>query len=181
MDNPLRWAIHFQQPIVWIALIQVAPPFGLPFGKMKTLLKIFFLLVGINVNLVAQEFSRQILENKFKTYRETHVHEKIFLRTDRELYLTGELIWFNLFCTDASFHQPINISAVAYVEVLNRNNESVLSAKIQLTNGTGSGSLFLPTSLSTDNYIIRTYTRWMENFGPEFYFHKVIGIVNPFV
>ncbi len=148
---------------------------------MKILFKIYLIVVGASIQLAAQNFSKEVLQGKFKTYRETHAQEKIFLQTDRELYLTGELMWVNLFCVDASLHHPTDISMVAYIEVLDRNNTPVLNTKIKMTNGKGSGSLFMPTSLSTDNYVIRAYTRWMRNFSPEFYFHKIIGVVNPFV
>jgi hypothetical protein len=138
------------------------------------------LILFLNWATYAQDFSAT-LAKKFNLYREKYVQEKLFVSTDRQFYLTGEFVWFNVISVDASFHKPLDISKVAYVEILNRNNEPVAQAKIELNSGRGSGSFFLPTSLSSDNYVLRAYTHWMKNFDPEFYFHKVIGIVNPFV
>jgi hypothetical protein len=73
------------------------------------------------------------------------------------------------------------VSSVAYAELLDASEFPVLQAKIGLKNGFGSGSFFLPASLSSGNYKLRVYTNWMKNFGPEFFFVQQITIVNPFV
>ena len=44
--------------------------------------------------------------------------EKLFLHTDKEFYLAGEVVWFKVYCVDVSFHKPMNISKLAYVEIL---------------------------------------------------------------
>jgi hypothetical protein len=143
---------------------------------------VFSLIVAISFsNSIAQPFDQGFLVKKFADHREKMIQEKIFLSTDRQLYLTGELLWFSVRCVDASFHHPSVVSKVAYIELLSRNNSVIAQAKVDLTNGKGSGSFFLPTSLSSDHYVLRSYTHWMRNSQPEFFFHKIIGVVNPFV
>src|SRR5437899_916081 len=75
------------------------------------------------------------LSKQFDLYRQTVATEKIFVTTDRQLYLTGELIWFKVYCLDGTLHKANDISKVGYVEILNRKNETVASAKIELNNG----------------------------------------------
>jgi hypothetical protein len=147
---------------------------------MRVLLTLLFAF-AFGITSLAQSFSEDFLLQKFTRYREKTVQEKIFLSTDRQLYLTGELLWFSVRCVDASFHHASAVSKVAYIELLNRNNSVIAQAKVDLINGRGSGSFFLPTSLSSDNYVLRAYTRWMKNSQPEFFFHKIIGVINPFV
>ncbi|HQS05646.1 MAG TPA: hypothetical protein PLT16_08410, partial [Daejeonella sp.] len=53
-----------------------------------------------------------------------------------------------------------------------------MQAKIAIDKGSGSGSLYLPVSLSSGNYQLRAYTSWMKNFSPDFYFEKNIRLVN---
>ena len=94
--------------------------------------------------------------------------------------LTGETLWFKLYLVDGSVHKPTEISKVAYVEILDKNNRPVLQSKVALKNGHGNGSLFLPAVIEGGNYTFRAYTSWMRNSGPEFYFHTSISIVNTF-
>jgi hypothetical protein len=58
---------------------------------------------------------------------------------------------------------------------------AVLQAKVEMSEGRGEGSFFLPATLNSGNYTLRAYTQWMKNFDPEFYFHHALTLVNPFV
>jgi len=99
---------------------------------------------------------------------------------DRSYYLTGEILWFKIYDVDGTFHKPLEISKVAYIEILSPENHAVLQAKVALINGFGDGSIFLPASISSGNYQVRAYTNWMKNFEPEGYFRSSITIVNTF-
>jgi len=120
------------------------------------------------------------LLKKFDRYRVNHLQEKIYAHVDQDLLLTGEMLWFKLYVVDGALQKPLDISKVAYVEVLDKANRPILQTKIALNEGTGSGSLFLPASISSGNYTFRAYTNWMKNFGPDFFYHKSITIINPF-
>jgi hypothetical protein len=64
---------------------------------------------------------------------------------------------------------------------MDRNNHPVLQSKVEVKDGIGNGSLYIPASLGTENYLIRAYTNWMKNYDAEFYFQKPVIIVNPFI
>lgn len=128
-----------------------------------------------------QEKSLDTLVQKFSQYREKAFQEKIFAHLDRTFYLTGETLWFKIYTVDASFHKPVDVSKVAYAEITDAANIPVLQEKIELVQGRGNGSFFVPASLQSGNYRFRIYTSWMKNFAPEFYFDQVITIVNPFI
>ncbi len=106
------------------------------------------------------------------------VQEKIFAHTDKDFYLAGEILWLKLYVVDAAFHRPMDLSKLAYVEILSREQRPVLQAKIALANGAGSGSFQLPFSIPSGNYIFRAYTNWMKNMGPDTYYEKVVTIFN---
>jgi hypothetical protein len=128
-----------------------------------------------------QQQPLDILLGTFDDFRKHNFQEKIFVHTDREFYITGETLWFRIFNVDAIRHLPANISKVAYVDILDERNLSVLQAKIALKEGGGSGSFYVAASLTSGNYTLRAYTQWMKNFSPDLYFTKNISIVNPFV
>jgi len=127
-----------------------------------------------------QQSALDTLKKRFDRYRTSFPQEKLFLHIDQELYLTGETLWFKAYYVDGSLHHPMDISKVAYVEVLDGDNRPVLQAKIALKDGVGTGALFLPASMNSGNYHLRAYTQWMKNFSPDQFFHKKIAIVNAF-
>ncbi len=120
------------------------------------------------------------LVQPFDSYRRQTLQEKLFVHTDQSFYLTGETTWFKIYYVDGSFHQPLDVSKVAYIELLDKDQKSVLQTKVTLGPGGGSGSLFLPSSLASGNYLMRAYTSWMKNFSADYFFEKPLTIVNPF-
>ncbi len=118
---------------------------------------------------------------QFEKHRNHAYQEKIYAHLDQTLYLTGEVLWFKLYCVDGTLHHFRDFSKVAYLEILDDAEQAVLQAKVKLDKGHGRGSLFLPATLTTGNYTFRAYTAWMKNFDPSFYYHQTISIVNSFL
>ncbi len=111
-------------------------------------------------------------------YRSQRLQEKLFVHTDKESYLAGEICWFKLYVVEAGFHRPLDLSKLAFLEWLDKDNKPVLQTKVGLGKGHGDGSLYLPLTLSTGNYKLRAYTSWMRNYGAEGFFEKSISVVN---
>ncbi|WP_242920592.1 hypothetical protein [Pontibacter liquoris] len=137
------------------------------------------LLVGAGP-VFAQTDTLRSLVQQFDTYRTHALQEKLYLHLDRPFYVCGETLWFKVYAVDGTLHQPLSMSKVAYVEVLDAAQKPVLQAKIALKAGSGSGSFVLPVALSSGNYRVRAYTSWMKNFSPENYFESPVTIVNTF-
>jgi hypothetical protein len=106
--------------------------------------------------------------------------EKIFVHTDKPFYLAGEVLWCKLYCVDATTHKPLDLSKVAYLELLDKDNRPILQGKSPLHQGQGETSFYLPPSINTGNYRLRAYTSWMKNFGPESFFEEPLTVVNTF-
>lgn len=138
-----------------------------------------FLLLFAN-SVLGQNSELDSLVKKFNQYSQQALQEKIYLHTDRDFYMTGEILWFKVYYVDGILHQPLNLSKVAYVEVLDSANNAILQGSIALKEGFGNGSFYLPVSITSGNYKVRAYTNWMKNFSPEFYFERPVTIVNPF-
>ena len=150
--------------------------------KFATLCKIFWISTAITLCTgfsYAQE-TLDSLSKKFDRHRTTFPQEKLYVHLAQEFYLTGETVWFKIYYVDGALHHSMDISKVAYVEILDDNNLPLLQTKVALKDGKGDGSLFLPASINSGNYHVRAYTQWMRNFSPEFFFHKTISILNSF-
>lgn len=110
---------------------------------------------------------------------QTHtLHERLYVSTDTDCYVAGENIWLSVFCFDAESGVPSNGSAVAYLELQDQEG-TLLTAKIALINGRGSGMMALPLTVPTGIFTLAAYTRYMYAESPETVFHKSVTIYNP--
>ncbi|MCE7862025.1 MAG: hypothetical protein DYG99_00640 [Bacteroidetes bacterium CHB5] len=151
---------------------------------MKKAYQILLLCLVMSVSplLWAQQHNlTDSLQSRFKRYQSGVLQEKLFVHIDRTSYLAGELLWFKIYYVDAYHYKALDISRVAYVEILDKNNDAVVQSKVALRDGTGNGSLFIPATLGNGTYVFRAYTHWMKNFSADLYFHQPITIINTFV
>ncbi|WP_135434883.1 hypothetical protein [Hymenobacter fodinae] len=137
------------------------------------------LLLGLGLPAAhAQTDSLRAITKHFTAYSQRALQEKLFLHHDRPLYLSGEILWFKINAVDGAQHRPLDVSKVAYVEVLDKDQRPVLQTKVELQQAKGQGSLSLPASLASGNYTLRAYTSWMKNFPAENFFQSTITIIN---
>ncbi len=82
--------------------------------------------------------------------------ERVFVSTDREAYIAGDVVWCSLFCVDGEGHLS-STNAVAYLELVSTDG-SAAQAKIGLLGGRGSGVFRIPVSVPTGVYRLLAYT-----------------------
>ena len=142
-----------------------------------TWISAYILVNGLSV--FGQDHSLDPVLKSFDDYRIRNLQEKIFVHTDRSFYTAGELMWFKLYTVDGHFQKSIDMSKMAYVEILSADKKPIFQGKVELKQGIGHGSFQIPLSVGSGNYFLRAYTRWMKNLPPDFYFEKILTIVNP--
>ncbi len=148
------------------------------FKKELKLLFALFVCLLAGKTLSAQTNTLDNIVSSIVSYNQQHIEEKIYLHTDRSYYLCSDILWFKAYIEDAKNNEPLSLSKVAYVELLNASHDPVLQAKINIVNGNGSGSFVLPSSLASGNYELRAYTNWMKNDSAFHFFRKALTIVN---
>lgn len=124
---------------------------------------LFICVLFFAVNLSAQSFQR----------------ERVYLQTDKQLYLSGELLWMKLYTTDEK-GKLTSFSRIGYVELLS-DSIPEMQVKLDINGGTGVGCLELSPMLPTGYYRLVAYTRNMQNEQEEVFFEKTISIINPYV
>jgi len=147
---------------------------------MQNLIKKKFIL-AISLLTMLHVFGQQNLNDiqaALLGYNNRSLTEKIFTHTDKDFYLAGEIVWFKLYVVNSEDNKPFDLSKVAYVEILDKEQKPVLQGKIALDKGTGNGSLYIPLSFNSGVYRLRAYTNWMKNFDAGYYFEKPLTIVN---
>lgn len=103
--------------------------------------------------------------------------EKIQVHISQESVFTGDVVGFKIYCSSPAF--PLEISSLAFVELVSNENSSIRRKKILLKNGTGVGDFEVPNNIPTGLYYLLAYTNWMKNFGEASFFRKEILVINP--
>lgn len=132
--------------------------------------------------LLAKTATAQVLpglQQSLEQYRQNALQEKLYVHTDKDFYMTGEILWFKIYAVNGGNNTPLNLSKVAYVDVVDNDHNPVMQAKVELNSATGYGSIYIPVSINNGNYKFRVYTNWMKNFSADYYFEKAITIINP--
>lgn len=101
--------------------------------------------------------------------QEERLRERVYVSTDREVYVAGDAVWMSAYCVDAVSGRLSTFSKTAYVEIHSPSG-MVQTAKIALDGGRGAGRLTLPNTLPTGNYRLLAYTQLgasEEGFDPQ--------------
>jgi hypothetical protein len=140
-------------------------------------IRLLILALGGLIDAHAQNDFAATVTQQFNTYNYYNLKEKIFVHTDKNFYLAGERIWFKAYVTSIISNTPVNLSKIAYIELLSPEDIPILQTKITI-NKIGEGSLLLPASIATGTYTLRAYSNWMKNFSPQHIYTQSINIVN---
>ena len=143
---------------------------------------IYFILLAVIIPAFAQaQLSPDSVATRLWQQTCLFPNEKIYLHTDRSLYMGGDTLWFRAYLVNAINNQPEKTSRYIYTELVNLFSKVVKRVKIkQDVEGLFYGYLPLDMDLPGGEYTIRAYTRYMENSGESFFFRKPVRVVTPF-
>ena len=110
-------------------------------------------IMGIQQDSVLPQMEQQI-----STYNTNNPIEKIYLHTDRELFSSGEIVWYSGYAVMGPQHQYSQASKVLHIDLIDPNNNILISQTHELVLGKTNGSIALPKSLLSGNYQLRAYT-----------------------
>ena len=82
--------------------------------------------------------------------------ERIYVSTDRDVYLAGDAVWCSVSCLDENGRFS-NASAISYLELVSGDG-TACTAKIGLLEGRGAGSFRIPVTAPTGTYRLIAYT-----------------------
>jgi len=141
---------------------------------------LLIIVLYIDGKLEAQVKTNNEIQKMLEQYCKSVPYEEIFVHSDREDYIAGEDMWFNIYLIDKQSGKPSGRSKIAYFELLNPENNPVIQKRLMVVNGFSPGQALLPDTLSSGMYTLRVYTNQMKNFLPGNCFMRNINVYNPF-
>jgi hypothetical protein len=126
--------------------------------------------------LPAEENPIRVIAEKLSAYYAATLPEKAYLHLDRPAYGTGETIWFSAYVVDALRHRPDTLSKVLHVDLLSPERRVVARRTLRLVGGRAAGDIELTDSLTAGTYLLRAYTAWMLNAGPNYVYERRLQV-----
>lgn len=105
--------------------------------------------------------------------------EKIYISTDKQVYMAGGDIWYSLYCLNDENNRLSDLSKIAYIE-LHSAEGMVSTHKAGLRGGRGSGKITLSPNLPTGNYVLVGYTSVSAEEKESELIRKYITVFNSF-
>lgn len=103
--------------------------------------------------------------------------EMVYVHLDNNGYYEDETIWFKAYVVRASTLQPLPLSRVLYVDLLDAGGRIVGQQILSIDSlGRAEGSFPLTLPVQNGFHEIRAYTREMVNWGPEACYSRVVPV-----
>jgi TonB-dependent SusC/RagA subfamily outer membrane receptor len=151
---------------------------------MKTIRLFLFLLpLIICVSLVNHSDTDdpriEKIIRQLNLFNEKCSQQKVYLQTDKNVYMAGETMWIKAYLLDASTMGADTVSKDIYVELLDMNQRPVNNLILRNRQGFSNGDILLKDTLLEGSYQLRAYSNWMRNFNSDYFFFKTITVKNP--
>lgn len=104
--------------------------------------------------------------------------EKVYVHTDKPYYYPGENIWLKAYLNYSQPGLSDSLSRVLYVELITPGKQIIQQKAIRIDSGWAANDFKLPPDLPAGNYLLRSYTNWMRNFGEPCFSLKPIPVLN---
>jgi len=108
-----------------------------------------------------------------------NLSEQVNIYTDRDLYLSGEEVWFTTYVVINNTFKEFDLSKIVYLELFDVSKKKIFNGKFEIIEGIAAGSFQIPDETLTGNYFLRAYTQYQRNFPPELIATILITIINP--
>ena len=118
----------------------------------------------------------QKIDSMMRVYADHFPQEKIYVQFDKNVYLTGETVWFKSYLYSGV--EPSLISRNFYAELTDGQGNILQRCFSPIFESTSHGSMVIPKDFKGNHVHFRAFTSWMLNFDSAFLFEKDIRIVN---
>jgi hypothetical protein len=105
--------------------------------------------------------------------------ETVYIQTSKDIYETGEDLWFKAYILDSRFLTPSGLSKTLYLQLLGEpDNKPYWQEKYEILDGFADGHVYLESSLPEGDYLLAAYTTYsFFNDSSEFKAFKRIEVI----
>src|ERR1035437_9567774 len=128
--------------------------------KIKCFILIF-LKILLFLPLLAQSYSPQQIElaERLDSLSKNAPPELAYIQTSKDIYETGEDLWFKVYLLDAQHLTPSDLSKTLYLQLLNEStNKAVWKEKYEIRDGFANGQVFLNDKMPEGDYLLEAFT-----------------------
>lgn len=121
---------------------------------------LLILILGYSI-LSAQTYSKQQVQlaDRIESLAVNTPPEIAYIQTSKDIYETGEDLWFKVYLLDTQLLVPSLRSKTLYLQLLNENDMGpVWQEKYEIINGFSNGKIYLSTDLKEGSYLLAAYT-----------------------
>lgn len=129
-----------------------------------------FNLIEVNSNYLNLDFQESRRDSLIQW------QERVVLHIANEQTEKDKLVFFKGYLISGLSQNRYSPSKVLHVELIDVAGEVIKKQSHKILDGMVVGSLELPKKVARGNYYVRAYTRWMQNYGADFYAKEEVWI-----
>ncbi len=144
----------------------------------STAISVVIALLAIPASVVVAQPQAEKILSSMKRWAEFAAPEKLYVLSDKDVYTVGETIWMSVWVVDGITHEPVTVSGMVHIDLVDMWGQSQLSRMFQTTVGRAGAQFELPVDLPTGEYQLRAYTRRMRDYDEGFQFRRNLRVLN---
>ena len=122
---------------------------------------LLILTISLFTHLHAQSYNSQQIElaERLHSLAKNAPPELVYIQTSKDIYETGEDLWFKVYLLDAQYLIPSLLSKTLYLQLLSeKDKKAVWQEKYEIQDGFAKGRVYLESSLPEGDYLLTAYT-----------------------
>jgi hypothetical protein len=122
---------------------------------------LLFLCSVLFLPVRAQSYSAEQIElaERLHSLAKNAAPELAYIQTSKDIYETGEALWFKVYLLDSRSFVPSLLSQTLYLQLINETSKkAVWQEKYEVLNGFANGQVYLDTKLTEGNYLLEAFT-----------------------
>ncbi len=148
------------------------------------IVRCFLLLISINLLTItawAQSYNNQQIQlaEQLESLSKNVAPELAYIQTSKDIFETGEDLWFKVYLLDSHTLCPSELSKTLYLQLLSESTKKAAwQEKYEIQNGFSNGRVYLASTLAEGDYILTAYTpNSFFNNTSEYYAIKKIKVI----
>jgi hypothetical protein len=128
-------------------------------SEKRFLLMLLTFLLFVTVRAQTNLERQTKLAEQFHVISENAPAEIVYIQTSKDIYETGEDLWFKVYLLDSKYLMPSILSKTLYLQLLNSTTrKAVWEEKYEIQDGFANGRVYLQSSLPEGDYLLAAYT-----------------------